>query len=636
MECNKKIIYKQKQNQMLKNKKIIISLILLITLMAIWPDGFVMAADSQDRSSVNSILMDTAYVLSMVWVFIAMIAGKLMTNEFVYGSVFHLDKYLWMLWNLMKNFANYVIGFVFIFMILKWFFDPKDGTTKVKTMLPSLLVSSVLVQASWFLMWALIDLSTIMTAAVWSLPSSFIEQAGMGNVMVNMPNECVYFNNAKDKSKPARECKWDTNKLLKDIMPTYNSISGPLFYMWYSIFSLHKYNEITDYQKSWNKIALATLLKAVLVIMFIIPILLLMVVNILRIVWIWIWVVFSPFIILDMFLFPKAFNKWILSSVNAKWFKTSNIIGLIFQPVAVVATMSIAVILVSAISSALQSGWTDAQSKQLMEKWLGTKCTSSDTCTLNWFSDDLWVGWFTVKWNFINDTKHVVGWAIGYLMMVSITIFLLWWVLQAGFKTSEITSWIAQSTFQLVGKMAKSAPILPWLPWWVSMANIQSVPGQLASVSNQRVTKAETSIRDEIMSKLWWKGTDITPSDVGELDPILTSYPDLNTQESIYKYFAKLSSAVKKQESVTISSPEFRKAIKNFYDKSSIAKHFWDTFEKAIADPKFVRFIITAINDPSKINSTNLESIGDSWKWNWMSHANWWNFSKSQQGKDKK
>jgi hypothetical protein len=52
--------------------------------------------------------------LSRAWVFFAILAGKLMSNSFVYGSFMNLDIFLWQVWNIMKNFANYMIGALFL------------------------------------------------------------------------------------------------------------------------------------------------------------------------------------------------------------------------------------------------------------------------------------------------------------------------------------------------------------------------------------------------------------------------------------------------------------------------------------------------------------------------------------------
>jgi hypothetical protein len=48
-------------------------------------------------------------LFSVIWIIPAIIAGKLMTNDFVYGAMFNLDIYLWKIWNVMKNLANYTL-----------------------------------------------------------------------------------------------------------------------------------------------------------------------------------------------------------------------------------------------------------------------------------------------------------------------------------------------------------------------------------------------------------------------------------------------------------------------------------------------------------------------------------------------
>jgi hypothetical protein len=40
-----------------------------------------------------------------------------MTNDLVFGGAFHMDIYLFQIWNMMKNLANYGLGFGFIFFI---------------------------------------------------------------------------------------------------------------------------------------------------------------------------------------------------------------------------------------------------------------------------------------------------------------------------------------------------------------------------------------------------------------------------------------------------------------------------------------------------------------------------------------
>lgn len=104
---------------------------------------------------------------------LAFLAGKLMSNEFIYGTFIHLDSALFTLWNYMKNIANFLIGFLFLFGILKSFFT-KDAF-ELKKVLPRYLLAGILVQMSWFMMGAFVDLANIATAAVGAFPTEFIQ-----------------------------------------------------------------------------------------------------------------------------------------------------------------------------------------------------------------------------------------------------------------------------------------------------------------------------------------------------------------------------------------------------------------------------------------------------------------------------
>lgn len=129
-------------------------------------------------------LYELIYVLShVVYVFIwpcLSIAWAALDNSLIYGSILHLDAALWNIWNIMKNFANFTLWFIFIFTIVRnlfaWSFgnsnyDPITGARKtiVRT-----LIAWVLVQMSWFLVSVLIDLSTILIYAVWWIPLSML------------------------------------------------------------------------------------------------------------------------------------------------------------------------------------------------------------------------------------------------------------------------------------------------------------------------------------------------------------------------------------------------------------------------------------------------------------------------------
>lgn len=114
-------------------------------------------------------------VIYMIIMSTLSIAAAAMDNSLVYGSIFHLDVPLWKFWNMMNQFANYVLWFIFLTSILMSFFGWGEKMNP-KKVLPKLLIWAVLVQASWFIIAALIDISTIATYSLWAMPLNILNQ----------------------------------------------------------------------------------------------------------------------------------------------------------------------------------------------------------------------------------------------------------------------------------------------------------------------------------------------------------------------------------------------------------------------------------------------------------------------------
>ena len=106
---------------------------------------------------------------------LAILAGKLMTNDRVYASIIHMDIYLWKIWNIMKNFANFALVGIVLYNIIQNIVG-KDKIN-IKDIITKTLVAGILIQASRFLVGALVDISTIATSAVGSFPSSFLHSS---------------------------------------------------------------------------------------------------------------------------------------------------------------------------------------------------------------------------------------------------------------------------------------------------------------------------------------------------------------------------------------------------------------------------------------------------------------------------
>jgi len=54
------------------------------------------------------------------------IAGLTLDNSMVYGSYLNLDAPLWQFWNIMKNFANFALGFLVLRSIIRSIFATWD------------------------------------------------------------------------------------------------------------------------------------------------------------------------------------------------------------------------------------------------------------------------------------------------------------------------------------------------------------------------------------------------------------------------------------------------------------------------------------------------------------------------------
>ncbi len=127
-----------------------------------------------ERVSLYDFFKKTAYTLVYPMMFLA---GKLVDNSLIYWEMFKFDIVLWKLWNVIKNFANYGLGFLFIYYLFRYLIT-QDKNKNPKWLIIRSLIAWVWIQASWFLMSVLIDISTIMIYGIWGLPLSILWWAG--------------------------------------------------------------------------------------------------------------------------------------------------------------------------------------------------------------------------------------------------------------------------------------------------------------------------------------------------------------------------------------------------------------------------------------------------------------------------
>jgi len=121
----------------------------------------------------------------------------------------------------------------------------------IKELITKTLLAGILIQASRFLVAALVDVSTIAVSAVGSFPSSFLRtdsalQTQMNTSLTTTPKRFLIDIGSESTMKAI-----DTGAVNSDweeILPTYNSVSGPLMYLGFSVFKFQNYmnNESSD------------------------------------------------------------------------------------------------------------------------------------------------------------------------------------------------------------------------------------------------------------------------------------------------------------------------------------------------------------------------------------------------------
>ena len=182
-----KKILSQLWHWILKNKKklvygvlaLIVGQICLFGIWEIWLWNDVFAEDSASQSEAfqkkaNGWVQSLSFVQKVIYVFLypaLLIMGKLIDNSLVYWEVFGFDTVLWQLWNVVRNLANFALWFIFVYYIFKYLIT-RDSKKGPKWLIVRALIAWIWIQASWFLMAALIDVSTIVTYWVWWLPVS--------------------------------------------------------------------------------------------------------------------------------------------------------------------------------------------------------------------------------------------------------------------------------------------------------------------------------------------------------------------------------------------------------------------------------------------------------------------------------
>ena len=425
-------------------------------------------AESATKAPFQDLLTNLLQLCSRWWVVLSVLAGKLMTNDRVYGSIMHLDIYLWKIWNIMKNFANFALVAILLTSIVQNIMGKK--LMSVKDMITKTLIAGVLIQASRFLVWAIVDVSTIATTAIGSFPVNFLNaDAAMTSEIISstrsLTQEKFVIN-----MKPTTLEKWieripitdnsnalsTDEELMDQILPNYNSVSGPFLFLGASVFHFQNYIDSTG--TDVQTMSISFLLRFVLIFFFTLGLLLLFLANIIRVVFLWLLIIWSPFMIL-MRLFQKenSGEKWLL-----KYFNFGTMLNLIFKPLIFVWWMSLILIFVVSMQSIMWWATIPSINGVTMDTAQSTSSLSISNVSSISVTETSLLG--TVK----DTSKNLFV----NLMIFGLTLFLMREMIKLSLTSG---SWPIQDVLKPVTKRVEwLATTMPLVPWWFSVKAISA------------------------------------------------------------------------------------------------------------------------------------------------------------------
>ena len=511
--------------------------------------------------------------ITWIWFIFPILAGKLLTNDFVYGTFMHLDVILWKVWNFSRTVANFLIGFIFVFAIFKYLLSFNDKNVSVlKSYLPKLAFGTVIVNASWFILGVLIDFSTIFIVAFWSLASNFATE------IYKNPNNTHYLITTNwliktscdssqrgcfggfqiiEEKDPQNSQKFQKSVSIEDLLSYGSSVSGPLMFLLDSIFDVNQIKE--KIREQWFSVSnqenvstwarMKFFLQLLVLILFLVPIFTLIIVNLVRIFRLRIYIWFSPLIFLDQIFWNKVAWK-----VN-KAFSFSNMIWLIFQPALVILAFSIAFIFLSTFVSLILK--KDDTHEDQFKKLLGIVSIST---------------WQVVAKSFMmqdtspNFSKYL-GWFFWYLIITLLASWIVWSLLKLSFKASEITSKISDGIYEFSEGVLKSAKVIPTPLGRQSVGSLERLSSSLATIPSDRVSRQKIN-----WDKHFHTISDLSDTDFQKYKNALSNVPrrllDSDSQQ-VEKMFAYLHRYSWKEDKI-VSNENAKKLVDLIIEKLGI------------------------------------------------------------------
>jgi len=352
----------------------------------------------------------------------------------------------------------------------------------VKKIITNTLVAGILIQASRFLMWAVIDISTIATAGISAFPMTFL--SNNAKLKQNITDSLATIKTKRGVMDLTTESatgltnmfttKDETSSLLSptlaSILPNQSSVSWPFIYLGMSVFGFQNYLNLWDASKDLVPLTLGFALRLFFLLLFTVGLALMLIANIMRVWLLWIFIIWSPFLIL-----VKVFDKklWEWSWWLAKIFSTTNLISAVFKPVIFVAGMSLMLIVIVSIQTSITWSWATRENNlngvSLTKSW-------ADTSVLN----VAWISSISVSQKDILGAdvigKNTAGQIQNFFSNLIMMLLCLFLMRQFIKLSLTLGGWTISDTMASLIKsaegMAKTLPVFPWWIWYSGAASL--------------------------------------------------------------------------------------------------------------------------------------------------------------------
>ena len=684
---------------MKKKLYIRIWIVLAVVLMVSFSDWSFAADESSPLKDFAYIMNFLTQVLSWIRVVFAKFAWEFLTNKRVYGEILWLDALLWRYRVVVRNLANIWLWLFFAYIIFMALFRKSDVTKKIKDTLLRLFIAWLWIQTSRFLISVVMDMSTITLVAAWSVPAQVMSENPELETSFRAPfawyikdnmvvswSEILLFSSegqangflGEVRLPIVNEHQITTEQFMDDLLPKYDDVSGPLYYMWIAILDSFSAGEIPtkDTGKEWWE---ETIIKVIIngwaTIVYSIEMMILCVVALLRVFYLWMFIALSPFVILCYCIKkadPEGWWKMIDKTLDT-FTKNLNIKSFLinaFKPAIIVLWIWVTVILVAKIK------WVMSTEEPIDYPWVvvTSHCQQKKECYTHIDSPLFW-------WSFKNLSKTFMD-----IILSVITIILIYQIIKISVSiggwddfVSKKIGWLQEGISDIITK----TPIVP-VPWydkkWLPSMNYVSMGKAFwlwgnQSIMEDRIDKITKSFKDKTSDQV---------DDVMKARWLLDDNALTEREKSDIRYawngqpwFKSLSAkrdkinGLEKSKWMTLDKnphdggfwkEEFgawltsqKGGIKDYTWIKSVHRDAWDAmvatwnsddnknltldqkYEKIFNNnPKAVAayadfFGLWAIKDWSKLKTMDISQWSASWQsawwtstWDWWSSWNWW------------